>query len=291
MENINVSEEVLISTERKIRDGIRHLKQTIEKLDKNVQNIVTHWNDSKYRDLVDIVQICKGELNDILLILEEGQLNILTLIQNIREYNAVNLNTRSSYNSTSQILQTLDRNDVELVNDENIPHWRNISKAHDYIEDLKDTNPNYNKGKKWKINCQRCVPTYEMRRRGYNVTALPYGIFTSSYISYHPFTVWTDAVVNNCNRSGLSDIKNAMIEWGDGAKAQIVVTWRNTNVGHTFIAEQIGGTTIFIDPQTNENNVEYYFNSVSFGETQFCRIDNLEVSNRIVECCEEVQDG
>ena len=286
--NVNVNEEFLINTERTISDGIKHLNQTIKILDRSVQNINTYWNDSKYRDLMNIIQICKGELNNILEILVEGQLNILNLIQNVQEYNSVNLNRRISFNGTSQILQTLNRNDSELVNNENIFQWRNIFKAHDYTDDLKDTNPNYSKGKKWKINCQRCVPTYEMRRRGYDVTALPYGIFTSSYISYHPFTVWTNAVVNNCNGSGLSDIKKAMIEWGDGARAQIVVTWRNTNVGHTFIAEQIGGTTIFVDPQTNENNVEYYFNAVSFGKTQFCRIDNLEVSDRILECCEEV---
>ena len=38
---------------------------------------------------------------------------------------------------------------------------------------LSQTNPNYDKGEKFEINCQRCVPAYEMRKRGYNVTAKP----------------------------------------------------------------------------------------------------------------------
>ncbi|MCD8025385.1 MAG: hypothetical protein LUF33_00180 [Clostridiales bacterium] len=41
-------------------------------------------------------------------------------------------------------------------------------------EDLHLTNPNYSTNKyEWTHNCQRCVSTYEMRRRGYNVTAKP----------------------------------------------------------------------------------------------------------------------
>lgn len=34
-------------------------------------------------------------------------------------------------------------------------------------------NPRFAEGGQYMINCQRCVPTYELRRRGYNVVALP----------------------------------------------------------------------------------------------------------------------
>lgn len=34
-------------------------------------------------------------------------------------------------------------------------------------------NPNFNKGGGYRINCQSCVVTYEMRRRGYNLQTLP----------------------------------------------------------------------------------------------------------------------
>lgn len=48
------------------------------------------------------------------------------------------------------------------------------------------TNPNYNPGEvnEWYINCQRCVPTYEMLRRGLDVT------YTVNYASV-TFYIWT----------------------------------------------------------------------------------------------------
>ena len=42
------------------------------------------------------------------------------------------------------------------------------------IEDaVKGANPNYHSSHDYKINCQRCVQAYELRRRGYDVVAKP----------------------------------------------------------------------------------------------------------------------
>lgn len=38
---------------------------------------------------------------------------------------------------------------------------------------LKGANPRFAKGTQYAVNCQRCVQAYELRRRGYNVEALP----------------------------------------------------------------------------------------------------------------------
>jgi len=40
-------------------------------------------------------------------------------------------------------------------------------------EALKETNPRYFEGPEYQKNCQRCVPTYELRRRGYPVETQP----------------------------------------------------------------------------------------------------------------------
>ena len=154
---------------------------------------------------------------------------------------------------------------------------------------LNQTNPNYNLAPQWRNNCQRCVPTLEMRRRGSEVTARP-STYGSEHLSYRPFDVWQNANVLNCRGNGLSDIQHSMLEWGDGARAQVVVYWDSPHGGgHTFIAEQRNGETIFSDPQTGNINVENYFNRVVLDRTQFCRIDNLEFSNYIEECYQEVQ--
>ena len=43
----------------------------------------------------------------------------------------------------------------------------------DYREAAEKANPNFHVDTAYQINCQRCVPVYELRRRGYPVTAMP----------------------------------------------------------------------------------------------------------------------
>lgn len=153
---------------------------------------------------------------------------------------------------------------------------------------LTKSNPNYSReSASYSKNCQRCVPTYEAMKRSYDVTAKP---IPSAFdrLSYYPYDVWKDPVVFNTKDSGRSEICKKMAEWGDGARAQIVVYWNNGAGGHTFIAEQIDGVTHFIDPQTGNRHCEDYFKDVVLGQTTFCRTDNIEFSINIIDCCEGV---
>ncbi len=149
------------------------------------------------------------------------------------------------------------------------------------------TNPNYNPAEvnQWYINCQRCVPTYEMLRRGLNVTALPCDE-GYDYLASHPFSVWENANVISCTGQGKSEIESAMNAWGDGARAQITVMWTHSS-GHTFLAEQRGGRTYFIDPQSGNENYLDWVDSAIPGMTRFCRIDNLNPSPLISHCYRE----
>lgn len=151
------------------------------------------------------------------------------------------------------------------------------------------TNPNYNADSvdKWFVNCQRCVPTYEMLRRGENVTALPCES-NYDYLSSAPFSVWNNPVVISCTGNDNIEIESAMENWGDGARAQIIVMWTETN-GHTFIAEQRDGRTHYIDPQSGNENFIDWIDSALPGRTQFCRIDNLEATDLISNCYREIE--
>lgn len=152
----------------------------------------------------------------------------------------------------------------------------------------KATNPNYNPAEvnKWYVNCQRCVPTYEMLRRGLDVTALPCdGGY--DYLASHPFSIWENANIISCTGHGKDEIESVMNSWGEGARAQIIVMWTHT-AGHTFLAEQRGGRTYFIDPQSGNENYLDWVDSAIPGMTQFCRIDNLETSPLISHCYREV---
>ncbi|MGN1416361.1 MAG: toxin glutamine deamidase domain-containing protein, partial [Oscillospiraceae bacterium] len=151
-------------------------------------------------------------------------------------------------------------------------------------EDLKATNPNYSTGEyKWTNNCQRCAPTYEMRRRGFNVTALPLPCSNveDDPIARNCFSVWNNISIRSFSTK--DDVINAMSKWGDGARAQIRVTFQN-NKGHTFIAEQRGTNTVFIDPQTGSEDCESIFES-AIPNGIFARIDNASVNQDIIGLC------
>ena len=176
---------------------------------------------------------------------------------------------------------------------------------HSYVQDLKEANPNFaGEIYGWSQNCQRCVSTYEARRRGYDVTALPImttpeedelsnvfslgkGIF-SPYAGANP----KDMSANSGTQAELN-IEELMQSWGDGARAIVCVQWKDEKGGggHAFIAEQVNGKTRFVDPQTGQTNVKEYFDDAK-GRGVVCgRIDNLPFTNRITECCRTVKRG
>ncbi len=104
------------------------------------------------------------------------------------------------------------------------------------------TNPRYALGLKYQQNCQRCVPAYEMRMRSFDVIARPtYDLNTDIFASKH----WTEAFENaiieeNLEGTGKEDIINLMSEWGDGARSEVYVAYKEGNeyYGHVFVAEK-----------------------------------------------------
>lgn len=157
-------------------------------------------------------------------------------------------------------------------------------------ESLKKCNPKFDGDVyEYSHNCQRCVPTYEMLRRGYSVTAKPI-MSDNDYLSKRPYDVWKDPDIIRTSGNGKREIEEAMAIWGDGARAQIVVAWkRDPRYGHTFVAEQENGKTYFYDPQNGREDCSVYFDRVALDSVDFCRIDRLEPSNYIKDCMEEIK--
>ena len=153
--------------------------------------------------------------------------------------------------------------------------------------DLNKCNPNYKLDRKWQINCQRCVPTFEIRRRGFDVTAKPCDK-RFDWLSLRPFDVWKNPDVIKAEGNGKQTIKNKMSEWGDGARAQVVVMWKGVPSGHTFFAERVNGKTLFFDPQNGSTDVTKYFDRVQPNSVSFCRVDNLQPSEKINDCLRRV---
>lgn len=163
--------------------------------------------------------------------------------------------------------------------------WKLKSGNPDIISDLKNSNPHFNEGKAYQINCQKCVPTYEMRRRGYDVEAFP--TYSDTDIVKNCWDkVFKNAQIEQTKGNPKEEITKALLNYGDGARMQVYVEFLNDNYSHTFIAENINGHVYFLDPQTF-GNAENYFdtNLIKINATKYFRIDNLEPSDLIKQCC------
>lgn len=163
------------------------------------------------------------------------------------------------------------------------------------VEDaLKQVNPNFStKGFKWTHNCQRCCPTYEAIRRGYDVVAKPtvakndVELLADKFTDYYSNAfskMFKDADVLSAKGYGKNDIIQSMKDWGDGSRCEICVVWKDWS-GHVFMAEQVEGKTIFLDPQSNKVYDESVFKETKMGRTKYFRTDNLDFNDNILECC------
>ena len=175
--------------------------------------------------------------------------------------------------------------------------YRMLDGAKTIDENAAAVNPGYQSGKpEYRNNCQRCVPAYEMRRRGYDVVAKPAVVDETGELSPRDplYTKWKNVFQNAkftfCSGydKGKSEIIQQMEAWGDGAVAEVRVLWKD-NKAHVFVAEMNGGTVKFIDPQ-NGKECENYFTDAALGGTMIARIDNLEPSS-LIELCIKNRGG
>lgn len=169
--------------------------------------------------------------------------------------------------------------------------WDKVEQVGEVDGDVKAVNPQYDatSENEWSNNCQRCAPAYEMRRRGYDVGAEPSIENGYDDLKYCPEAVWEDPEVQAATGSGKQDIEQKMSEWGDGSRAEIVTYWKEGG-GHAFSAEQVDGETRFVDAQTGDMDASWYFDRNVDGSTRFWRTDDIEPSDRIMDCCKERDD-
>lgn len=165
------------------------------------------------------------------------------------------------------------------VSDEYLDSLPKLIRPESIEQALAGTNPHG-----YTTNCQRCVPVYEMRRRGYDVIAAdsPKNFINDNIGLGDYKKVFIGAKWTICEGTGKEEITHYLQKCGDGARVEITI---NTNKGnHIFVAEQVGKTTVFIDPQRNTNKADKYFKMTLTEPTKYCRIDNLKPSNLIKDC-------
>lgn len=172
----------------------------------------------------------------------------------------------------------------------------------------------------WTHNCQRSCWSYELRKRGYNVTArfnpgrsdnfnqplIKDPVNGRTRVNKHSF--WyvirdmkavsvqgegkTATLIYNrteLDRTGKAifrkpDVETRMSEFGDGSRAMVAVRATNQygdDFGHVLIAEQRNGKTLFLDPQSGGTISNQFFDNVYSGT--MTRIDNIEEDNINIE--------
>lgn len=216
----------------------------------------------------------------------KGIQNNLTSFQNNGNINLINNYHSGIFGNLKNKLKNIFTNKSYLpVAEEYFNDLPQKTSIYNSYEDMKATNPHYNDSYNYQINCQRCVPAYEMRRRGYNVTAKPAPDDDVLGLIFEK--IFVDMKWQTCpNGSGIDDIKEYMKKCGDGSRAEISLqTYEGV---HLFMAEQHNGITYFIDPQNYKADAKKYFEKVLIAPTRVCRIDNLKFSELIRECCEKV---
>ena len=178
--------------------------------------------------------------------------------------------------------------------------FKEIKGEHSAGSDLAKVNPNFktkkDKDGRYSYNCQRCVPAYEARRRGLDVVAKPVKMNKWGKISaYDPFAraesykkVFPGATWKRGGDKPEKEIMSFLLAINGDARAEVSVTWDQALCGksgrHVFVAEKTGNAIKFIDPQSGDEDVSWYFGIIKAEETEFARVDNAEFGDLIDEC-------
>lgn len=165
--------------------------------------------------------------------------------------------------------------------------WKRMEKKE--MDSIKMVNPKFNnnffdkskEARQYRENCANCVIAYEMRKRGYCVTAGAY----INKLKRNPENGWKEAVLYTAGENANSNMEEFLKKNGNQSRIQIKALWNGRgNEGHTFVAEMINGKIVFLDPQSGvkyNDNILDYMNSI-----EYWRIDDLEISDLGISACE-----
>lgn len=160
-------------------------------------------------------------------------------------------------------------------------------------EDAKRVNPLvHNFDNNTKKNCMLCTSAYDLRRRGYEVTAkrASYGYRDNEVTSWYPKAkVNTVVGINKAdgklsNKQMISSLKNELTSQGDGARGNLMVTWKNLRGGHSVAYEVSNGQVTIVDAQIGK----VYKNPDAFLKrctpaVSYARLDNVDFDPKTIK--------
>ena len=194
-------------------------------------------------------------------------------------------------NELEKLLEKLKKNNP-------LPSLKLKTSATAIDEDMALVNPNYNSASKagYDENCAKCSLTYDLRRRGYDVTA-------ASERNEDGDTGLSMAEVAKCYKDGESAIrtmtmvasenktsdknqlaryiKEELADYGDGARGNMGFAWTQGG-GHSIAWEVENGVVVFRDCQTNKKINFDDFVDIS-NNINWMRTDDLTPTEEILK--------
>ncbi|MFI7168514.1 toxin glutamine deamidase domain-containing protein [Rhodococcoides fascians] len=137
--------------------------------------------------------------------------------------------------------------------------------------DVQAANPNFLSGPEYRVNCQRVAQTYELRARGYDVTANPNIVGVDKGLTDEMiFRGWTDtgksasSGQNYLTAKSPANLASIAEAWGPGTRGWITVEWK-AGSAHIFNFEVAkNGKVRFYDAQPGDADVSGYLADINF---------------------------
>ena len=161
--------------------------------------------------------------------------------------------------------------------------------------DMAACNRQYSKGGVYKNNCISCALAYDLRRRGYDVEAMP--IDTTSAVNgslpvqlgFYKGEKLEIFEVPSDDEAAMKRFSDRILKYGDGSRGLLRIRWKNGD-GHAAIWEVSGDTVVIRDPQNNTvvDLSDYLRRAKTF---YYFRTDNLKLTDKVTEFVRNYNGG
>ena len=156
----------------------------------------------------------------------------------------------------------------------------------------------YGESKAYSVNCQTCVVAYELRLRGFDVSALPNTADSAlSKLSKATHTAWQGItredilVIAKTTLDKYGHIKQPPLKWvkvsaamTETGRYHIAWRWKRKRSGHIITAERLpDGSLRFYDPQNGMSGALDLYKKDIAGNIRIYRVDNLAPNANIVK--------
>lgn len=183
------------------------------------------------------------------------------------------------------------------------------------LDSIEKTNPKYDATKSaYSSNCARVISAYELRRRGFDVTASKYAASDSSQSSLMFGRYWKNEKTGKTVYDELEDrgtkldngqwskrsysgfttyddyLERLAADYPPGSRGIIQVQWSKSKIGHVFSFEiKDGGGVVMLDAQTGKTGreLEDYFKRGVLWKT--ARMDDKEPMSGVLQYLEGFQ--